>query len=1050
MSDQNYDPNDLPPWMQGDNGPEDDEADDAPLWGGDEPRNTGRRQDDPFTGLTGQLPWNEQASDPTDFDEWLSETGALDPDNLPPEAPAKPDEADAVPDWLNDIQTDDAAPAEDVPEWLDSLDANAEEAPMADDLAAEMAPSEDEPPAEDLPDWLFNPSDEVQPPAEDTPEWLQADDAPALEDAEAISFDDWAAQSDETLAPDDDAAPGSFDDWAAQNDEALPVEEAEVLNWMGDDVPEDMTYDEWERQHEEAEFAAEADDIPLPDDLDLPDLLGDIENTGGAAPTDDYMPEWFMGVEELDDADAPDWLKGTAYGGGAAATPPPPAIEDDDDLLPDFDALLGEEEPAPASSGGIRRLTPTLSAPEDDIPLPDVTDIGGDDDFEAMFSDLAASVEPDDDDIPMPDVTDIGGADDDDIPMPDVTDIGGAEGDDIPLPDTGMFNDEQAGGDNLSWLDDLASSAPDPPPMDAPSPQDNLSLDDLLGDDVAGVPAQESGLMAMPGEDDLGFDDTFLADFGSQAPPQDKAEPLPDEVEALPTQPSDDLAEGDLPEWMRAAASTAAASDAVLLKAGGVESRFEQLPPLLLSPELQALLNRSASVVGERPPAAVIDSGPLAGVEGGLGTDTTLTQPGQLYTGQTNIALSQTQELRLATIQRVLELVQEQEKTHKVHIDYGLREDDSLDVDEDMPAPLPARRRRVRTRPKADRLIISLVLLVGLLVPFFTEVLHIADPPPDSLDDEAQPLGAAIDDLAARTPRTRLPVLVAFEYGSTGAQELDPLAEAVLRDIISNGGQPVILSSNPLGILRAQQVMRELAQDEALLRAMGRYDQDPIIVLRPSLSPPLAWPGARVGVDIAGRSRAGTLMNLIDPPPIIPAPELQTPQHYVVLRYIPGGPVGVRALTTSASLGALVFEQDIAGRETNLGVDVVNARNFAFVVVVAERYDDVRIWAEQLNDTDLPKMALVSAAAAPVARAYREAGVYDGLVSGMQGTLMYDAARNADTRAAYDAPDALDVPDPRLSRVHAATLAALLAATIISLGAFANVLRTLREGRQTG
>ncbi|MFP4323324.1 MAG: hypothetical protein ACLFTK_12795 [Anaerolineales bacterium] len=1080
MSDRNFD-NDLPPWMQGEDDHDEgtDAGDETPLWDDARPGTVPGRGDDPFAGMTGNLPWNAQASapsdDPSNFENWLTETGALNPDNLPAELRAdEADTGDDLPDWLTDspqaadndatlaveMPLFDATPEDaddDLPDWLTSLSAAADDPdatlavqtpmldaedtqtdddapeptiypPLArtgppavfgeddDDLQALLADDDfatDDTPAEDLPDWLLNPTTttpetEALATDEDDLDWL-AENAPAEDPA-----------TDET-----EETPLTFEEWAAQNDPEA-VAPQDDLNWMADDTAtdDDLTYEEWERQQEEAEYAAQHpdDDIPLPDEGDVPDWFADIDADaapapGGGAPADDYLPEWFMGVEELDDADAPDWLKGTSMGG--ASTPPPADLPHEDDVLPDFDALMGD-----------------LDLPADDDDLPDLDDItSGEAAPSSGIRRLAPSEplsDPPSDAVALDDLLGDYDADDAEIDMPDLDDLG--------------RDDAPAAADEMDWLVALAASAPSEPPRPEVAPpsaeDDAFSLDDLLGADVD-LPTPGGSPMALPADDDLGFDDDFLADFGTTAP-------VTEPTDAPELAPAEGLAEGDVPEWMRAAASSASTGDEVMLKVGNLESRIEQVPPFLLSPELQALLTRSAAVVEQTPAqtSQVIDEGPLAGVENGLAVDPYLTRPGKLYTGEGAVDLSPTQELRLASIQRVLAIVQQEQDAHRIDFEYGIgAPEDDFDAPEPL-APPPQRRRRARQRIPRDRLVMTVLLLIALLVPFVTEVLHVAESPPTTLTEDAQPVGALVDSLPTDDATARVPVLVAFEYGSTGAQELDPLAEAVLRDILAHNGYPVVLSTHPLGILRAEQVMRELAQDDALLEALGRFDQPPIPVTRPDLSPPSGWVNARVGVDVAERSRAGTVMGLIDPPPIIPPVNLQPGEHYAVLRYLPGGAVSVRALTESVAFGALVFQSDISGANTNLEMDVITDDSFAFVVVVAERYDEVRIWAEQLAEVQVPKVALVSAAAEPLARPYLSADAYDGMLSGIQGALMYDAARNADTRAAYDAPDNLALPDPALGRWHGAALAALLASTLISLGALYNILRVVREGRR--
>src|SRR5262249_37247582 len=146
-------------------------------------------------------------------------------------------------------------------------------------------------------------------------------------------------------------------------------------------------------------------------------------------------------------------------------------------------------------------------------------------------------------------------------------------------------------------------------------------------------------------------------------------------------------------------------------------------------------------------------------------------------------------------------------------------------------------------------------------------------------------------------------VLVAFEYGPTGAGELDDLARTILRDIVKQGAHPVIVSTNPAGALHAEAVMQALATKPDELSLMNRADK-PLV--------------AR--------------------------------QDYWVLPYLPGGAIGVRALLNDvqkSDSSQLAFAVDIEGQPsglTNVSVTTLQ-RNPAFVLT--ESQEDVRNWVEQ-------------------------------------------------------------------------------------------------------
>ncbi|MCL4877154.1 MAG: protein kinase [Anaerolineae bacterium] len=512
---------------------------------------------------------------------------------------------------------------------------------------------------------------------------------------------------------------------------------------------------------------------------------------------------------------------------------------------------------------------------------------------------------------------------------------------------------------------------------------DAMNVDDLFGGDTSLTTEEDLSLSNLLEEDD------FLKDFPTAPPSEEEVEPASELPFDLPTEEEEIfLVQTEaLPEWMKQAAKSTPAEE-IILKVGGAEVRLDQIPYLLLPDELRQLRDEMIAQLKQGNGADELPkSGPLAGVEGTLPVDKMISTPGEITLGRM-AQLTETQKMRMESLKRVLQGMQQEVVSQKAGIRYDLEKDD---IEEPVVAKAPKR----RIRPKRDRLVITLLLLLLVLAPFATEALHLAEDPPTELDENAAPLAAAIDELnRAREP---LPVLVAFEYGPTAAGELDPLANAVLRDIVANGGRPIVISTNPIGLLHAEQIFRELAADETFQKAIGR--------------------------------------------------DLEAREDYLILRLLTGGPVGVRQLARSESFAATLFAQDINGEDTELEIERPDASSFAFLVVIGERDEDVRHWAEQFNGLELPKFALVTSAAEPMTRPYVSAGNYDGLVAGIGGTLMYDAARNADKKAPFDTDTSL--PDPGLSRWHSAALGAFLAAAIISAGAFFNLIRTIRRRRRS-
>lgn len=214
---------------------------------------------------------------------------------------------DELPSWLsgNDDNDKDGTPDENaeqeedagtsLPDWLTG-------SKLPDDWEASTAqPSDAEDPAaafgSELPEWLVNSQVETS--------------APRTDDEEAVS-------PRSTLA---DQLPEGFLDSA--DDIAETPEES------------NLTYDEW--------MAARQEEIrPKALDEEIPDLLSDAAELDPRLPKVGtgslQTPDWMLGLEELDDSDAPDWLDEDV----SAPVQVPSWLAD----------APGSQESTPAASGG--------------------------------------------------------------------------------------------------------------------------------------------------------------------------------------------------------------------------------------------------------------------------------------------------------------------------------------------------------------------------------------------------------------------------------------------------------------------------------------------------------------------------------------------------------------------------------------------------------------------------------------------------------------------------------------------------------------------------
>ncbi len=941
------------------------------------------------------------------------------------------------------------------------------------------------------------------PPTDAVPDWLQTDE-PSPE-----------AQSPEPEA--EEALP----DWLQRPSQEETVPSVEI--------PEGMTYDEWEA-YQDAIAQATEQEIALPSDLPEPEPVSPAEEL--AQPDDSEVPDWAKQLDRPQDPftqpfgtsaaetsdqaaepDLPDWMKGSADLGdedwmaafGAAEKPPQEAVPEappspikrlkpkageappsaEEEALPDLDALLDEEPPAqpeelaPAEiPGWLAEAAPQQQPSAEEEALPDLDALLGEEP-PAQPEELAPAEEvatsPVEDFVERFEPVEPLGATpaaDEDVPawLRDAIDEGEA------LPTAGAVAVPQetatvADEEELDWLNVFSETnaaeleaeraeeavppaEPEPLPAEKAetsaepetlktAPLDSKALEDLLGVSALTVPeenvpatvedldalleelpaeapeeapalipdegtrqlealfaeqpAQPEEIAGVPDVDALAAEETAIP---VQAEPE--PEPLP-----TPTPPPAAEAEEAQPEWIE---ELRPSDLPVTVQASGVRVDVKQRPVYELPRKLQAFRERVMQLIQPREAAEPPQEGPLAGIGGALPPAEAVLPQKVTLRPVTRLAVTPTQKARAERLQAILESVAAEEEVLEEERDafgeptMGLFDEMTPEEVEAHESAQAAERRKVarRARLKPDRLLVALVLLVALIAPFLTDVLHIAADPP-ALSGARQAVADAVNALDAGDY-----VLFAFEYAPTAAGELDPLAQAVLRGVLARNAIPVLLSTDPAGAFHATAVLAPLTEDPALLKVRGQDENM------------LRW-----GED------------------------------YYVLGYLSGEAVGVRTLR-SVSVDAEgnlavhpAFEYDLRGDPTHLLIGDVG-RDVALLVVVGEGLDDVRTWAEQLEALPLPKVALVTAAAEPLTTPYVREGGYAGYLAGLRDAFRYDAAYNAAARTPYTPPqNAPGLPDPQMAQWHSMAWGALVAALLIAVGLLFNVLRGLirRRGR---
>ena len=778
------------------------------------------------SGLTGQLPWMRRYTPEDDPNEekpgdddlaWLRGTE----DDLLAGRVEPPAPSESEPEAGTQVSP---RPHVSLPSWLeDDEDVGAAEA-----FPAGAVPDE--------PEVVWEPSVAAEPPDAGLPDWLLDEEEPAqaVPPTEVPLLDDTGALSQEWLKT------------------------GELLR---DTVESDITFDQWLAQQAEAERVPDIEEH-------LPEFgLGEAEPLAldPAVVESGDLPDWFLGLDELDTSAAPDWFTGEAR-------------------LPAEPAPL--QPPAELESAGLDEgFFDTGDLPE-------------------WFAQDAPAAAPG-----------------------WLEDLEGASGADLPEPDLA----------DLGFIDEAGTAAP--------AASDDI--DSLLAGLGAGEVILPAGASA---DDDLDFDalldEPDLEDFPDLPPPDEPR--LPSEA----------------PDWLTEMGATVGGVSAAAL----VRQR-EDRPLAELPDRLRKLRARGEAVLAQQPAA---DPGPLAellpGVEEVLPAAPTAPAAPSLAAG----LLLTPDQRRRADLLRALagaEAAEPEEALAPVETGFLEDEDDLFEAvyegapaEQAVEAPAPAAAGR-RARLKPARLLIALLVAAAVILPFFVPPLRIGELPPAEF---AAGSGARVvfDTLNSLRPGDL--VLVGVEYGPTAAGELDSLTGVLLRHILLRRARPVVVGTNPVGVLRTDGILRDLGcADSPFLVELGRSTP-----LRPN-------------------------------------------DDYYVVRYLPAAVVGLRALAQNA---AALVATDLRGQLTGLA-DVTLA-DFAAVALVGERAEDVRGWAEQVAPlTAAPLLVATGFSAAPLLEPY-VGPAFAGLLVGFPDAVTY-ASLLASPDVRLPAPELELTEEPEVSAPEA-------------------------------
>ncbi len=825
-----------------------------------------------------------------------------------------------------------------------------------------------------------------------------------------------------------------------------------------------MTFEEWERQQNPPEQPVEQVDEAEKLLEEVPDWIaaGTPPPAPGSAPAGaEFMPDWFMGMEERPKGEAPDWFANmdltsaplvgpeTIQTPPAAPITPPapaaPAATSAADEVPDWfkgDVGAGELDfnalfaagvaPAPSPAPILIPETPVTPAPPAPVPSP-LTQPAED-----TFGQMAqAPEEPAA--VPAEEIPDF--LKETAPPAPPAPELPPAAPpkpsgmlsqmpaapraetgesnkageapdwmrDITPVPATSVSAPQDTKVEDLDWMADLgelpsmgpaAPQAPTPfagvgPDADA----SQIDIDSLLNLPSSGTletpaPVSETAL-APQQEVDLETSDLDLLLGPAEAAAPGRIERLRSgAVPAAPIEPgTESLPAESIPEWV---ADLKPTGEPIPIRIGDQVVRLEEKPVAPLNEAMRRLRERGKALraLAAQTPAAT--SGPLAGITNTLAAATDFVQS-STTPAVVKTVISDLQARRVEMVRSLLKLDEattkhpELDETPEQHADRLTGEAAEIQ-----------RKARSRPRLKPDRILITLLLALAIVAPFFTDAANLVSVP------DAKGVTPTFESVtrAVGSLQSGQLVLVAFEYGPTAAGELDDLARVVLRDLFQRKARLVIVSTNPAGAMHARAFMSSLS---------------------------------------------GQLK-------IVPA--LAARKDYILLGYVPGGAAGVRTLASALQAPAgeinlnqqLLFKTDIEGQPSGLSDTDIAVLRRAPAFVLTEGPEDVRNWAEQYRPIspvepteNMHVVLLSSVGASAVAASYVGADPhFVGPLVGLRDAMVYHAVRFPTETAATNA-------DRKRAeqRWQSIGLAGWLAALVILVGAALNMVRDLTRRRRT-
>ncbi len=125
--------------------------------------------------------------------------------------------------------------------------------------------------------------------------------------------------------------------------------------------------------------------------------------------------------------------------------------------------------------------------------------------------------------------------------------------------------------------------------------------------------------------------------------------------------------------------------------------------------------------------------------------------------------------------------------------------------------------------------------------------------------------------------------------------------------------------------------------------------------------------------------------------------EYNIPEHVINLGWLPGGASGLQNFARATSLEVqFTWQQGMVGDSSPILRNVLNLQIFRAVLILTDNAETGRLWLEQVQPLleSVPTFMVSSALAGPLLQPYYESKQLQGLISGIEGGMIYSLQTN--------------------------------------------------------